>query len=346
MNQDTKQKKLQQHKNLALGLLLLMLVLYIAAVVAQRKVPQWGWVGYLKAFSEAAMVGALADWFAVVALFRRPMGLNIPHTNLIEARKNDIGENLGGFVVENFLSYGQIRPYISKIKCSSFVLEWLSKEHTIQQIDTLLKAYPLHTKASVFLVQFLEEHKHEGLLTESLTKVAFYLDTHRDTLEKEIEDQFPLLIPAFIREAISEKVTEGLFQYVLTMAQDTTHPIRSEITGELYLFAQKLDTPYWQEQLTGLLKKGIEYLTQELRTNVQLQEQIDSWVQKIAYQFVLRNKAEVGRLISSTVAHWEGRQLSEKLELEVGKDLQFIRVNGTLVGGAVGLIIYFITQLF
>ncbi|WP_454939218.1 DUF445 family protein, partial [Capnocytophaga gingivalis] len=143
-----------------------------------------------------------------------------------------------------------------------------------------------------------------------------------------------------------KKVTEGLFQYVLTMAQDTTHPIRSEITGELYLFAQKLDTPYWQEQLTGLLKKGIEYLTQELKTNALLQAQIDSWVQKIAYQFVLRNKVEVGRLISSTVAHWEGRQLSEKLELEVGKDLQFIRVNGTLVGGAVGLIIYFITQLF
>ena len=88
MNQDTKQKKLQQHKNLALGLLLLMLVLYITAVICQRKAPQWSWVGYLKTFSEAAMVGALADWFAVVALFRRPMGLNIPHTNLIEARKN------------------------------------------------------------------------------------------------------------------------------------------------------------------------------------------------------------------------------------------------------------------
>ena len=100
MEVDFKQKKLQQHKNLALGLLLLMLVLYITAVICQRTAPQWSWVGYLKAFSEAAMVGALADWFAVVALFRRPMGLNIPHTNLIEAKKNDIGENLGSFVVK------------------------------------------------------------------------------------------------------------------------------------------------------------------------------------------------------------------------------------------------------
>jgi len=303
MHQDTKQKKLQQHKNLALGLLLLMLVLYIAAVVAQRKAPQWSWVGYVKAFSEAAMVGALADWFAVVALFRKPLGLDIPHTNLIEAKKNDIGENLGAFVVENFLSSGQVRPYIIKIKPSSFLLEWLKK-------------------------------------------VAIYLDTHRKTLEREIDDQFPLLVPAFIREAIAQKVTEGLYQYILKMAQDTTHPIRAEITQELYRFVQQLDTPQWQGQLTRLLHKGISHLTEELRANTTLQSQIDTWVQKAAYQFVLRNKQEVGHLISATVAQWEGKELSEKLELEVGKDLQFIRVNGTLVGGAVGLIIYFITQLF
>ena len=95
-----------------------------------------------------------------------------------------------------------------------------------------------------------------------------------------------------------------------------------------------------------MLQKGFVHLTEELRANTALQSQIDAWLQKIAYQFVLRNKQEVGRLISATVAQWEGRQLSEKLELEVGKDLQFIRVNGTLVGGLVGLIIYFITQLF
>ncbi|MFC2634354.1 MAG: DUF445 family protein, partial [Capnocytophaga granulosa] len=152
--------------------------------------------------------------------------------------------------------------------------------------------------------------------------------------------------PAFIREAIAEKVAEGLYQYILKMAQEPSHPIRAEITEELYNFAQRLNTPQWQQQLTALLQKGIAHLTEELRANTALQSQIDTWLQKIAYQFVLRNKQEVGRLISATVAQWEGRQLSEKLELEVGKDLQFIRVNGTLVGGLVGLIIYFITQLF
>ena len=192
----------------------------------------------------------------------------------------------------------------------------------------------------------MKEHKHEGLLSEALKKVATYLDTHRQTLERQIDDQFPMIVPAFIREAIAEKVAEGLYQYILKMAQEPSHPIRAEITGELYDFAQRLDTSQWQQQLTALLQKGIAHLTEELRANTALQSQIDAWLHKIAYQFVLRNKQEVGRLIPATVAQWEGRQLSEKLELEVGKDLQFIRVNGTLVGGLVGLIIYFITQLF
>jgi len=346
MNSNTKQQKLQKHKNIATGLFFLMLFIYIGTVIGQRKAPELGFVGYVKAFAEAAMVGALADWFAVVALFRRPMGLNIPHTNLIEARKNDIGENLGTFVVENFLKSQQIRPYITKIKPSSFLLEWLSKESTPAQLTTFLQGYPIHTKASTLLVQFLKEHKHEGLLSEALKKVATYLDTHRQTLERQIDDQFPMIVPAFIREAIAEKVAEGLYQYILKMAQEPSHPIRAEITGELYDFAQRLDTSQWQQQLTALLQKGIVHLTEELRANTTLQSRIDAWLQKIAYQFVLRNKQEVGRLISATVAQWEGRQLSEKLELEVGKDLQFIRVNGTLVGGLVGLIIYFITQLF
>ena len=276
MNSNTKQQKLQKHKNIATGLFFLMLFIYIGTVIGQRKAPELGFVGYVKAFAEAAMVGALADWFAVVALFRRPMGLNIPHTNLIEARKNDIGENLGTFVVENFLKSQQIRPYITKIKPSSFLLEWLSKESTPAQLTTFLQGYPIHTKASTLLVQFLKEHKHEGLLSEALKKVATYLDTHRQTLERQIDDQFPMIVPAFIREAIAEKVAEGLYQYILKMAQEPSHPIRAEITGELYDFAQRLDTSQWQQQLTALLQKGIAHLTEELRANTALQSQIDA----------------------------------------------------------------------
>ena len=124
---ENKKRKLQHHKNIATGLFVLMLVTYIVMVIAHKKAPELTFIGYIKAFSEAAMVGALADWFAVTALFHKPLGLNIPHTNLIEERKNDIGENLGDFVVENFLKPKQIRPYITNIKISTFIIEQLSK---------------------------------------------------------------------------------------------------------------------------------------------------------------------------------------------------------------------------
>ena len=138
----------------------------------------------------------------------------------------------------------------------------------------------------------------------------------------------------------------GFTLLAIKTSQDKTHPIRAEITAQLYDFAEKLNAPEAEVQLTKLLQRGVEQLTDELRYNSVLQHQIDAWVQKTAYQFVLKNKEEVGRLITHTVENWEGRELSEKLELEVGKDLQFIRINGTLVGGLVGLAIYAITQLF
>ena len=340
-----KQQKLQRHKNIATGLFLLMLIVYITMVYWQKKSSEFVWIGYIKAFAEAAMVGALADWFAVTALFHKPMGLNIPHTNLIEARKNDIGENLGDFVVENFLKPKQIRPYITDIKISTFIIEWLSKETTSHKVTSLVKESPLTAKASELLIKLLDEDKHQGLLSKSFEKIATYINENQEVIQREMDGQFPALIPPFIREGISRKVSEGLYNLLQKIASDTTHPMRAKLTAQLYEFADRLNTPEWQPQIAKILQTSVAALTDELRSNAQLQRQIDAWVQKTAYQFVLKNKEEVGRLISSTVENWEGKELSEKLELEVGKDLQFIRINGTLVGGLVGLLIYALTQL-
>ena len=117
----------------ATGLFVLMAVIFVVMTILEKKNPAH-WIGYLRAFSEAAMVGALADWFAVTALFNYPLGLKIPHTNLIENSKERIGDNLGNFVVENFLSPQNIRPYIQKIKVSHFVGEWLSKERNQENL--------------------------------------------------------------------------------------------------------------------------------------------------------------------------------------------------------------------
>jgi len=339
-------QKLQYHKNIATGLFVLMLVIYIVMVIAHKKAPELTFIGYIKAFAEAAMVGALADWFAVTALFHKPLGLNIPHTNLIEERKNDIGENLGDFVVQNFLKPKQIRPYITDIKVSSFIVEWLSKESTPDKIKSFVKEIPLNEKASKAIISFLDENKHQQFLQHFFEKIATYLLENEEILQQEIKEQFSSLTPSFVKSKVAKKVANGLYLLAMKTSQDKTHPIRAEITAQLYDFAEKLNAPEAEVQLTKLLQRGVEQLTDELRYNSVLQHQIDAWVQKTAYQFVLKNKEEVGRLITHTVENWEGRELSEKLELEVGKDLQFIRINGTLVGGLVGLAIYALTQLF
>lgn len=127
MNDEAKRKQLRKYKAFATGLFVLMAIIFIITTILQ-KTHDSHWIGYVRAFSEAAMVGALADWFAVTALFRHPLGLPIPHTNLIENSKEKLGDNLGSFVVSNFLSPKTIRPYIQKIKISNFVGEWLTKE--------------------------------------------------------------------------------------------------------------------------------------------------------------------------------------------------------------------------
>ena len=343
MNQ--REKQLQFHKNLAMGLLVLMLVIYISMVFLQKKYPEMSFIGYVKAFSEAAMVGALADWFAVTALFQKPMGLPIPHTNLIEERKADIGNNLGGFVVENFLKPKQIRSHIENIKVSKYMVEWLSKETTSEKIENIIKGMSLNVRASQMLVEFLDKGKHQELFNQLFQKIEVYISENQNVVRREIDNQFPPLIPSFIREAISEKVVEGLQKFVMKITRDEAHSVRREMTAQLYDFSERLNSSEWENKITKLLKDNVNKQISEFKTNEEFQKKLDAWFQKMAYRFALRNKTRIGDFISDTVKNWEGKELSQKLEMEVGKDLQFIRINGTLVGGMVGLVIYALTQL-
>jgi len=343
MNQ--REKQLQFHKNLATGLLVLMFVIYISMVFLQKKYPELSFIGYVKAFSEAAMVGALADWFAVTALFQKPMGLPIPHTNLIEERKADIGNNLGGFVVENFLKPKQIRSHIENIMVSKYMVEWLSKETTPEKIENIIKGMSLNVRGSQMLVEFLDKGKHQELFNQLFQKIEVYISENQNVVRREIDNQFPPLIPSFIREAISQKVVDGLQEFVMKITRDEAHSVRREMTAQLYGFSEKLNSSEWENKISKLLKDNVNKQISEFKTNEEFQKKLDVWFQKTAYRFALRNKVRIGDFISDTVKNWEGKELSQKLEMEVGKDLQFIRINGTLVGGMVGLVIYALTQL-
>ena len=411
MNDVQKKQQLRQYKTLATGLFILMMMTFIAMTILQKQ-SQSHWIGYIRAFSEAAMVGALADWFAVTALFNYPLGVKIPHTNLIENSKEKIGDNLGNFVVDNFLSPENIRPYIQKLKVSVYVGDWLSKERNqdvlIDELSSILKdiinklddesvvnfisnkaeemtdSIKLNSIIGNGIEYLLSKNDHQKIITNLSAQVKGYILENQQMISERVGKESFFLIPKSIDNKIAEKITKGLSDYFLEVEQNANHPLRSEITNKILDFSKELkDEPKWKTEfesiksdflqsdkikqyssdiwqslksslikelseedstLKSYVKKNIDEFVANLQNDEQFQNRIDSWVRLTAYKYILKNTQNFGELISTTVGNWEGKELSRKLELEVGKDLQFIRINGTIVGGLVGLLIYTIAN--
>ena len=413
MNDELKRKQLRKYKAFATGLFVLMTVIFIITTILQKN-DNSHWIGYIRAFSEAAMVGALADWFAVTALFNYPLGLKIPHTNLIENSKERIGDNLGNFVVSNFLSPQNIRPYIQKLRVSHFVGDWLSKERNqdklVNEVSNIVldilnklddsavvnfigkKAKEMSDDLKINQIvgngieYVLNKNDHQRLITNLSKQIKDYVVNNQEMVKERVKKESYFLVPKFVDDAIAEKITSGLSKYFDEVENDENHSLRNEITKKLYSFSKEVQTEQkWEDEFRGIkndflkeeklhqyskdiwnsikkslskeleeeqsalknyLKKNLSELSQNLQTDEKFQNKIDHWIRVTAYKYILKNTHQFGDLISSTVGNWQGKELSEKLELEVGKDLQFIRVNGTLVGGLVGLIIYTIANFF
>lgn len=407
-----KEIQLRKHKTIATGLFFLMALIYGLMIYLQDQSPQT-WMSYVEAFSEAGMVGALADWFAVTALFRHPLGIPIPHTNLIERKKNDLGMNLGSFVKTNFLNPKNIRPYIEKLDVIKFVSDWLNKPSSreilgaeilnlvkkiIHDLDDgevrdflakkgseTLKTIDFQKITSSGIHYILEKGEHLKLLDNLLPQLREYVDESQDMIRERISENKPFI--AFLAgKRISREMTDGISKFIEEIESDKNHFVRQKLTENLENFAEDLlISEKWNEKFSQLkedlispenlteyaddawesikkmleqnidnpnsglnryLEKNIQKLSDSLQSDEELKQRLNKWIRHFLYRMILKNSEEVQTLISKTVAGWEGKELSRKLELEVGKDLQFIRINGTLVGGLVGLIIHIITQLF
>jgi len=406
-----KARALRGHKRAATGLFLAMVAVYAGTVWMEGHRPA-PWIGYVGAFAEAAMVGALADWFAVTALFHHPLGIPIPHTALIERGKARIGANLGDFVVQNFLTPASIRPYLQRLSVARAAGEWLGKEKSravllaeaprilsdiLSRLDDravvrfltrkggeALSSLKLGGTAASALRYAVARGEHQSVVTLLAGKVAYFIAENGELVRSRVRSESPFFIPGFVNNKLAEKITAGLTDYFLEIEADPAHRIREEITTQLLDLATRLETdPAWEEKLADLrdgflrserlqagiatlwtsfktklveglnssrsplvryLNRSLDDLASSLSTDEALQARIDGWVRLTAYRYILRNRAGVGNLISSTVGAWPGKELSAKLELEVGRDLQFIRINGTVVGGLVGLAIYALTQ--
>lgn len=412
MKDETKEIQLKKHKRIATSLFFLMAFVYGFMVFLQLDAPR-AWMGFVESFSEAAMVGALADWFAVTALFRHPLGLKIPHTNLIERKKNDLGQNLGKFVNDNFINPKNIRPYIERLDFAKIISNWLSRSNNQivleEEILNLLKKiiseleddevenflsqkgiellksidYPKITSSGLHYL--IDNDEHIQLLENILPQLKEYVDESQDLIKEKISENRPFI--AFLAgKKISRELTDGMISFIEEVELDKNHFVRIKLTENLTRLSDELLTsPSWHEKFNQLkdelitqenlesyshdawqtikqtlvqnledsdsllknyLQKNVQKLAYSLETDEEMSSRINQWTQHFVYRMILKNRTEVEQLISRTVESWEGKELSDKLELEVGKDLQFIRINGTLVGGLVGLIIHTLTVLF
>jgi len=412
LNDIIKAQQLKKHKAIATGLFVLMTLVYVLSTWL-LKTRDDIWLGYIKAFAEAAMVGALADWFAVTALFHHPLGIRIPHTNLIENKKKNIGDNLGGFVVTNFLNGPTIRPYIEKLQVSNLLVQWLDNPKNLNLLVTeisnilknvvrkaddgmvtqfisdqsqkLLKEIKLNSAVASGLDIIMERGDQTRILSYLVTKLRGYIIENETMVRERVKKESHFLIPGFVDNLIATKITKGLANYLSEIDQDPNHKVRQEVNQQLVRFIEDIRTsPAWQAELEDIknsllsgdkiqqyassvwkhlqtaiindlegqessillyLQKTIREMAANLKNDPAFQQKMNKWVQRTAYKYILKNTSKVGDLISNTVGNWQGKELSNKLELEVGKDLQFIRINGTLVGGLVGLLIYTITRL-
>ncbi|WP_104481909.1 DUF445 domain-containing protein [Actinokineospora auranticolor] len=372
-----------------------------------------GWVGYVKAAAEAGMVGALADWFAVTALFRRPLGLPIPHTAIIPTKKDVLGDSLGEFVGANFLSEGVVRERLRRIGVSARLGAWLREpdnaERVTSELATVVRgavtvlrdedvqavveqavvsrvmAVPWGPPLGKLLERVFADGSHHKLVDVMCDRGYDWVKENYDQVMSVVSNRAPSWSPKFFDSLVADKVYGEVLSFAWAVKTDVNHPMRLALDKFLGEFAadlqhdpkvmaraeevkhQVLEHPEvktvigsaWSSakkmlldaaedpssELRTRVRAGLTTLGDRLATDEATRTKADTWVEGAAAYLVLNYRDEITTLITDTVQRWDAEETSRKIELQVGRDLQFIRINGTVVGALAGLLIYTIAQL-
>ncbi len=398
-------------KTVATGLLVVAAVVFVVARLAENQQPAWG---YVRATAEAAMVGALADWFAVTALFRHPLGLPIPHTAIIKQRKDQIGESLGAFVRDNFLSREVVAERLDSAHLGQRVGAWLAdpdhartvgdqsaavvrgvtgvmSDESVQAgledlVQTRIRSIPVAPLAGRAIDVAVAGEHHQALLDSTLAGLANFLDDNQETLRSRMYNESPWWVPEQVDDVVFDKIYDVLSRFIRDLGADPNHPMRAELDERARrLSADLRENPdltrrgeelkeellahpefrAWSASLWSRIKAGLIEATEnpdsELRQRLDeavvdagrtleqdpaLQARVDGWIVDGVGYISDQFRGEVADLIAGTVANWDADETADRIELQVGRDLQFIRINGTIVGGLCGLVIYTISELF
>jgi uncharacterized membrane-anchored protein YjiN (DUF445 family) len=403
---------LRRMKVVALSFLLGATVIFLLCTWAQSHGAP-AWVGYVRAAAEAGMVGGVADWFAVTALFKHPLGIPIPHTAIIKKKKDQLGEGLGAFVRENFMSPEVVETKLRDAEVAGRLGKWLSEpshaervageaatvlgvlvemlrdddvQHVLDKMIVKRIAEPQWgPPIGRVLATLLAEGRQEALL-QLLADRAFQWSLNGGPIiERVVERDSPTWSPRWVDNLIGDRIHRELMDFTDKVRRNPDHELRRSATRFLFEFADDLqhdeDTigkaedvkkqimardevakaaeTAWNaakriflesvddpsSALRTRIADSAVHIGEALRDDADLRDKVDNWIIRAAQHLVSQYGAEITTVITDTIERWDADEASKRIELHVGRDLQFIRINGTVVGSLAGLIIYSIAQL-
>jgi uncharacterized membrane-anchored protein YjiN (DUF445 family) len=370
------------------------------------------WLGAVRATAEAAMVGGIADWFAVTALFRHPLGIPIPHTAIVAQRKDRIGRSLGNFVGNNFLARDVIARQLAGMRLGERAARWLAEPENQQSVaraiaggvaraaesipsdelqesvhETLVaqlrKAHVAPLLGDVLALATTDDRHHE-MLDRLVKLVSRVVQDNKEIIRERIAKESPWWVPGAVDDKLYQKIVAGIERTLEEVSTDEEHPLRGQFDQALRGFVEKLHSspetiaraeamkekllehPALAELSAALLgaartslakyvgpdapspeplERALGAIAERALGNETLIHDVDEAVERIVLGVVDQYRPEVAELIAKTVEGWDAMEASRKIEVQIGRDLQFIRINGTLVGGLVGLVLYVISTL-
>lgn len=398
-------------RRLATLLFFLMAAIFIIAKIFEK---QFMFISYVRAFAEAAMVGALADWFAVTALFRRPLGLPIPHTAIIPNSKDRIGNGLGNFIARNFLQPDQVQQRIEKIaiseKFAGFLLEndrsnQIAKgiAGIIPRVFSLLKESPINDwliktvktrlqnadLSSLFadgLELLTRDKRHIPIVDLLILHTEITLHKYEPKFREKVSektDWLPRLLK--IDNTAADALLKALRESLAEAKHDNSHALRNSIDealmhlihnlrNDIKLRTQISDwqfefsnhprvaeyvTKIWSDlkgelaqtkgerhaAIVKAIEAGLKDLANALLKDKELASAFDAKIKSLTIELVAAQGDGVGKMVAETIKSWDATKVVTQIETAVGRDLQYIRINGTIIGGLVGLTIHILSEL-
>jgi uncharacterized membrane-anchored protein YjiN (DUF445 family) len=407
-----RRRDLRRMKAVALGFLVGATAIFLGCRWAQAEGVS-GWVGYVGAAAEAGMVGALADWFAVTALFRYPLGIPIPHTAIIKRKKDQLGEGLGTFVRENFMSPDVVETKLRDAQIAGRLGKWLSdyshagrvateasnvlrvlvemlRDEDVQHVlDRMIVKRIAEPKwgppVGRLLGTLLAENRQEALIQLLADRAFHWALNAGDVIQRVVERDSPSWSPRWVDHLVGDRIHRELMDFTDKVRRNPDHELRRSATRFLFDFADDLqhdeatiaraeavkeeimareevaraaetawtalkrmilesvDDP--SSALRARIADSVIHIGESLRDDADLRDKVDDWIIRGARHLVAEYGVEITAIITETVERWDAEEASRRIELHVGRDLQFIRINGTVVGALAGLIIYTAAQL-